>query len=187
MCTPVRTAGHSDGSHPDMHASPPGFDSNFFKTALGRFPTGVTVVTASLPGQPPVGLTVSSFNSVSLDPPLVVWSLSRHSSSLGTMQQCDRYVIHVLASDQMMFAQRFSKGTAAQRFEGLALTTAPNGSPRLDAQCAAWFECVNRSRYEEGDHIIFVGQVEHCGRNDSLPLVYHSGGYDLTPTHIETK
>jgi flavin reductase (DIM6/NTAB) family NADH-FMN oxidoreductase RutF len=103
------------------------------------------------------------------------------------MQQCDRYVIHVLASDQMMFAQRFSKGTAAQRFEGLALTTAPNGSPRLDAQCAAWIECVNRSRYEEGDHIIFVGQVEHCGCNDSMPLVYHSGGYDLTPSPTETK
>jgi flavin reductase (DIM6/NTAB) family NADH-FMN oxidoreductase RutF len=170
-----------------MRASSPDFDSNFFKSALGRFPTGVTVITASLPGQPPVGLTVSSFNSVSLDPPLVVWSLSRNSSSLAVIQQCDRYVIQVLASDQMMFAQRFSKGTAAERFEGAALTTAPNGSPRLQASCSAWFECANRSRYEEGDHFIFVGEVEHCARNDSLPLIYHAGGYDLTPSPADTK
>lgn len=187
MSLRAATAGHLDGYRPDMRASPPAFDSNFFKAALGRFPTGVTVITANLPGQAPVGLTVSSFNSVSLDPPLVVWSLSRNSSSLTTIQQCDRYVIHVLASDQMMFAQRFSKGTAAQRFDGVAMTQAPNGSPRLDANCAAWFECANKSRYEEGDHIIFVGQVEHCGRNDSLPLVYHSGGYDLTPSSPSTK
>jgi flavin reductase (DIM6/NTAB) family NADH-FMN oxidoreductase RutF len=182
---PAQLAGQLDGSRPDMHASPPDFDSTFFRSALGRFPTGVTVITASLPGQAPVGLTASSFNSVSLDPPLVVWSLSRNSSSLATIQQCKRYVIQVLASDQMMIAQRFSKGTAAERFNGVSLITTPNGSPRLQADCAAWFECSNRSQYEEGDHIIFVGEVEHCGRNDSLPLIYHAGGYDLTPP--ETK
>jgi len=164
-----------------MNATSPSFDSAFFRTALGRFPTGVTVITAAAEGFATVGLTVSSFNSVSLDPPLVVWSLSRNSSSLETLEQCERYVIHVLGSDQMSVSQRFASGTAEQRFSGIPLTSAPNGSPRLDLPCAAWFECANHRRYEEGDHIIFIGAVEHCARTDALPLVYHAGGYDLTP------
>lgn len=139
------------------------------------------MITAAAEGFATVGLTVSSFNSVSLDPPLVVWSLSRNSSSLETLEQCERYVIHVLGSDQMSVSQRFASGTAEQRFSGIPLTSAPNGSPRLDLPCAAWFECANHRRYEEGDHIIFIGAVEHCARTDALPLVYHAGGYDLTP------
>ena len=167
-----------------MNAATPSFDSVFFKAALGRFPTGVTVITAAAEGLAPVGLTVSSFNSVSLDPPLVAWSLSRNSSSLKTLEQCERYVIHVLGSNQMAVSQRFASGPASERFNGIALTRAPNGSPRLDLPCAAWFECANHRRYEEGDHIIFIGAVEHCARTDALPLVYHAGGYDLTPAVV---
>lgn len=178
----VRGSGRLDVLHPDMNPTPPSFDSSFFRAALGRFPTGVTVITASAEGMPPVGLTVSSFNSVSLEPPLVVWSLSRRSSSLQTLERCERYVIHVLGSDQMSVSQRFASGTATERFKGIPLTQAPNGSPRLDLQCAAWFECANHRRYEEGDHIIFIGAVEHCARSEALPLVYHAGGYDLTPS-----
>jgi flavin reductase (DIM6/NTAB) family NADH-FMN oxidoreductase RutF len=164
-----------------MSVALPSFDSPYFRAALGRFATGVTIVTAQKDDQSLVGLTVSSFNSVSLDPPLVVWSLSRNSSSLATIEHCDRYVIQVLGSDQMALANKFARGTAKDRFAGTAMTPSPNGTPRLDLNCAAWFECYNRSRYDEGDHIIFVGQVEHCGYSDALPLVYHAGGYDLTP------
>lgn len=142
------------------------------------------MITAAVDGQAPVGLTVSSFNSVSLDPPLVVWSLSRNSSSLQTLERCDRYVIHVLGAEQMSVSQRFASGTAAERFKGIPLASAPNGSPRLDLPCAAWFECANHRRYEEGDHIIFIGAVEHCARTEALPLVYHAGGYDLTPASV---
>ena len=179
-----REHGQSDASRPDMKTTPPSFDSAFFRAALGRFPTGVTVITAAAEGMPPVGLTVSSFNSVSLDPPLVVWSLSRNSSSLKTLETCERYVIHVLSSEQMSVSQRFASGTPAERFNGMPMTQAPNGSPRLDLQCAAWFECANHRRYEEGDHIIFIGAVEHCARTEALPLVYHAGGYDLTPAMV---
>ncbi len=164
-----------------MSVALPSFDSPYFRAALGRFATGVTIVTGQKDDLSHVGLTVSSFNSVSLDPPLVVWSLSRNSSSLATMEHCDRYVIQVLASDQMSLANKFARGTPTERFAGVAMTAAPAGTPRLDVNCAAWFECYNRSRYDEGDHIIFVGQVEHCGYSDALPLVYHAGGYDLTP------
>lgn len=164
-----------------MSAHPPSFDAPDFRRALGRFATGVTIVTACKDDQSPVGLTVSSFNSVSLEPPLVVWSLSRSSSSLATFEHCDRYVIQVLGADQMLLANRFARGTAAERFAGVPLTQAPNGTLRLDAPCAAWFECFNRSQYDEGDHIVFTGQVEHCAHTETLPLVYHAGGYDLTP------
>jgi flavin reductase (DIM6/NTAB) family NADH-FMN oxidoreductase RutF len=164
-----------------MTASAPTFDSAFFRATLGRFPTGVAVITASLPDQAPVGLTVSSFNSVSLEPPLVLFSLSRGSSSMATMQDCERYVIHVMSHEQLGVSHRFTRGTPAERFANMPLVNAPGGSPRLDLPCAAWFECFNRSRYDEGDHIIFIGEVEHCERSEALPLVYHAGGYDLTP------
>ena len=164
-----------------MSVALPSFDSPYFRAALGRFATGVTIVTALKDEQSHIGLTVSSFNSVSLDPPLVVWSLSRSSSSLATMEHCDRYVIQVLSSDQMSLANKFARGTHVERFADIPMTHAPGGTPRVDLSCAAWFECYNRSRYDEGDHVIFVGQVEHCGYSEALPLVYHAGSYDLTP------
>ncbi|MEI6838146.1 MAG: flavin reductase family protein [Alcaligenaceae bacterium] len=164
-----------------MTASAPSFNSSSFRATLGRFPTGVAVITASLSGQAPVGLTVSSFNSVSLEPPLVLFSLSRSSSSMATMAGCERYVIHVMSHEQLGVSHRFTRGTAAERFADVPLTQAPGGAPRLDLPCAAWFECFNRSRYDEGDHVIFIGEVEHCAHSEVLPLVYHAGGYDLTP------
>ena len=171
-----------------MSTRQPDFDSAQFRATLGRFATGVTIVTTQ--GDPdagPVGLTVSSFNSVSLQSPLVVWSLSAQSMSLPALDRSTRYVIQVLAADQMALANRFARGSAAERFAGLPLTRAPNGAPRLDLPCAAWFECHNRRRYTEGDHIIFIGEVEHCAFSDALPLVYHAGGYDLTPAVIPGK
>lgn len=158
-------------------------DSKAFRHALGRFPTGVTIVTTQLPGEAPIGLTVSSFNSVSLSPPLVVWSLSKQSSSRLAFQTCERYVIQVLAADQMSIANRFAKGTQAERFDGLNLVDTPHGGVRLDIDCAAWFECVNLNVHEEGDHLVFIGSVEHCADADTLPLIYHAGGYDLTPNN----
>jgi len=175
-------------------ASNPTFDSTFFRSALGRFATGVTIVTTKVnaatkpsdQASPAIGLTVSSFNSVSLDPPLVVWSLSKSSSSLATIQHCERYVIQVMAANQLHLANRFARGTAAERFAGLVLTQAPAGTPMLADEPAAWFECFNRSHYIEGDHIIFVGQVENCYHSDAMPLIYHAGGFDLTPVVSET-
>ena len=84
-----------------MPASSPDFDASFFRTALGRYATGVTVVTAAGLDGAPIGLTVSSFNSVSLNPPLILWSLSRSSSSLAAFEQCERYVVNVLSAEQI--------------------------------------------------------------------------------------
>lgn len=165
-----------------MSAQPPSFDAQQFKLALGRFPTGVTIVTARDHTGSPVGLTVSSFNSVSLNPPLVVWSLKRSSHSLAVFEHCQRYVVQVLAADQLELAKRFASGTPAERFAGQTLLDCPNGSPRLDVASAAWFECHNRRFYDEGDHIVLIGEVENCAHSTRAPLIYHGGGYDLTPS-----
>jgi len=164
-----------------MNARLAEFSSKEFRLALGRFPTGVTVITASLPGQPPVGLTISSFNSVSLDPPLVFWALSRNSSSRAVLEQCERYVIHVLTADQFDLAMRFASGTHKQRFEGIDLQRTDCGTIKLGIKVAAWFECFNHSHSVQGDHLLFLGQVEQCHHSSELPLIYHAGGYDLTP------
>lgn len=164
-----------------MIARAPSFNDQQFKKALGRFPTGVTIVTTRDDAGSPVGLTVSSFNSVSLSPPLVVWSLKRSSHSLAVFERCQRYVIQVLAHDQLDLAKRFATGTPAERFSGHALIDCPNGGSRLDVDSAAWFECYNRRFYDEGDHIVLIGEVENCSHSNRAPLVYHGGGYDLTP------
>lgn len=161
----------------------PDFDSAFFRAALGRFATGVTVVTAKDAQGQPVGLTVSSFNSVSLNPPLILWSLSLKSASRAAFEQCDHYVINVLSAEQIPLARRFAQGQMPERFDGMNPILAPGGTLRLDAPCAAWFECYNRSRYIEGDHMIMVGEVEHCSHTGAAPLVFHAGGFDLTPAN----
>lgn len=164
-----------------MTVSKPDFDAAFFRTALGRYATGVTVVTAADADGAPIGLTVSSFNSVSLNPPLVLWSLSGGSSSREAFERCDRYVVNVLSAHQIALARRFATGRTPDRFNGLTVARAPGGTPMLDGGCAAWFECHNRSRYVEGDHVIMVGEVERCGHSGEPPLVFHAGGFDLTP------
>lgn len=167
-----------------MSITPPDFDARFFRSALGRFATGVTIITTqSQHDNKPLGLTISSFNTVSLDPPLVLWSLTHKASTLQHFLKAERYVIHVLAASQLHLAKRFAFGPQAERFGSLALRHAPGGTPMLDdPETAAWFECYNLTQHEAGDHLIFVGQVERCDRSFSQPLVYHAGDFDLTPS-----
>lgn len=160
------------------------FDSRFFRTALGRFPTGVTIITAksnATDGPPLLGMTVNSFNAVSLAPPLVLWSLALNSSLHDSFVDCSSYVIQILASDQTHLAMQFSRGPASARFGDLAITHAPGGTPMLAAPVAAWFECTQFSQHVAGDHVIMVGEVRHCGHASVPPLVFHAGGFDLTP------
>jgi len=140
------------------------------------FATGVTIVTARTPTGDLVGLTASSFNSVSLQPPLVLWSLSHAASSLGIFADGSHYAIHVLAADQKELAERFAM-RGVDRWAGLDHRPGISGAPLL-AGAAATFECFNRSRYQEGDHTIFVGEVERCEhREGASPLLYHGGKF----------
>lgn len=114
---------------------------------------------------------------------MVLWSLAQHASALPHFLMAPRYVIHVLSASQLHLAKRFSKGTQSERFDGLALKRSESGVPMLaDADTAAWFECFNHAQHPAGDHTIFVGQVERCGRRYGQPLVYHAGDFDLTPS-----
>jgi flavin reductase (DIM6/NTAB) family NADH-FMN oxidoreductase RutF len=159
-----------------LRATPPTFSSAQFRTALGMFATGVTIVTARTQEGKLVGLTANSFNSVSLDPPLVLWSLSRAAASLPAFQAGSHYAINVLGADQQALALRFASKDV-DRFADVAFVEGAGGAPIL-AGAAATFECFNRSRYEEGDHVIFVGEVERCTRREGAsPLLYHGGKF----------
>jgi flavin reductase (DIM6/NTAB) family NADH-FMN oxidoreductase RutF len=147
-----------------------------FRSALGMFATGVTIVTARQADGLPVGLTVNSFNSVSLAPPLVLWSLSRHARSMAAFAQVSHYAVHVLSVEQRELAERFASKDA-DRWTGVAFSDGVAGVPLLDG-AAAVFECRNRSRYDEGDHVILVGEVERCGwRAQAAPLLFHGGRF----------
>jgi flavin reductase (DIM6/NTAB) family NADH-FMN oxidoreductase RutF len=157
-------------------AKAPAFDSADFRAALATFATGVTIVTARDAQGAPVGLTANSFNSVSLEPPLVLWSLSRQAGTMPAFARGSHYAIHILAAGQHALAERFASRDV-DRFAGVAWREGSNGVPLFDG-AAAIFECFNRSRYEEGDHVIFVGEVEHCERSPGAqPLIFHGGRY----------
>jgi flavin reductase (DIM6/NTAB) family NADH-FMN oxidoreductase RutF len=157
-------------------AAAPTFAADDFRAALAMFATGVTIVTARDAAGLPVGLTANSFNSVSITPPLVLWSLSRQAGSMPAFAQGSHYAINILAADQHALAARFARH-GLDRFEGVAYRPGRSGAPVLDG-AAAVFECFNRSRYEEGDHVIFVGEVERCMRREGAqPLIFHGGRY----------
>jgi flavin reductase (DIM6/NTAB) family NADH-FMN oxidoreductase RutF len=160
-------------------ASPPNFDQPAFKQALSQFATGVTVITTRAESGQLIGITASSFNSVSLNPPLVLWSLATRSASMPVFQANSHYVVNVLAASQLDLCKRFAT-VKGDRFEGVSHAQGDTGMPVLDG-ALAWFECHNRSRYEEGDHVIFVGEVERCGVHeqaaDVSPLVFQSGRF----------
>jgi flavin reductase (DIM6/NTAB) family NADH-FMN oxidoreductase RutF len=149
------------------------FDTRHFRQALSQFATGVTVITTRLADDSFLGLTASSFNSVSLEPPLVLWSLAQSARSLPIFSGNSHYVINVLAAGQAELANHFAR-PSKNRFEGVDYELSRTGLPILKG-VAAWFECHNRSRYPEGDHVIFVGEVECCDAHPQPALVFHGG------------
>lgn len=139
------------------------------------------MVTSLTPQGTPIGLTVSSFSTLSLHPPLVLWSLGLSSSLLEIFQNCPHYAINVLREDQLDLALQFAR-RGVDRFAGIACHPGGTGVPILD-HALAWFECKNRSRYPEGDHTILVGEVERCAFAEGLPLIHHSRDYYSSAPH----
>ena len=157
-------------------AQPPSFSADEFRQALGMFATGVTIVTARAADGSLVGLTANSFNSVSLAPPLVLWSLSQAAGSMAALSRVSHYAVNILAADQKALAEQFAQ-KKTDRWLDVEFTEGASGVPVISG-CAATFECFNRSRYDEGDHVIFVGEVERCThREDAAPLLYHGGRF----------
>jgi len=161
---------------PPRGARTPAFTERDFRAALAMFATGVTIVTARAADGSPTGLTANSFNSVSLKPPLVLGSLSRQAGSLPVFSAGSHDAINILGAHQRALADRFAR-RGADRFAGLTLRAGAGGAPLIDGAIAT-FECFNRSRYDEGDHVIFVGEVERCmHRAGGAPLLFHGGRY----------
>jgi 3-hydroxy-9,10-secoandrosta-1,3,5(10)-triene-9,17-dione monooxygenase reductase component len=145
------------------------------RKALGSFATGVTIVTTYGEDGKDYGLTANSFNSVSMDPPMVLWSLGKKSTSLVVFSRASHFAVHVLASDQEDISNRFAK-SGTDKFAGCTVERGHGNVPLLDG-CSAIFECRVAHQYEGGDHIIFVGEVLNFDSVSRPPLVFHAGQY----------
>ena len=151
-------------------------DQREFRNCLGAFSTGVTVITALGPRGEPVGNTVSSFNSVSLDPPLILWSLGRHAHSLKAYLSTDLFAVNVLREGQEELSARFARALG-HKWAGIDYESWQTGCPVLPGALAV-FECRTAHTYVGGDHVIFVGEVINAVHDpEGRPLVYHRGGY----------
>jgi flavin reductase (DIM6/NTAB) family NADH-FMN oxidoreductase RutF len=163
-----------------LAAGQPRAAADDLRAALGQFATGVAVVTTrGLDGRS-VGLTINSFSSVSLEPPLVLWSLARRSSSLADFAAARTVAIHVLSAGQEALARRFA-APCADRFAGLARSIGPNGVPLLEGGVAR-FICTPHDRREAGDHVIFIVRVERYEHTGGTPLIFHAARFcDVAP------
>ncbi len=154
-----------DGSH----------DARQIRNALGKFPTGVTVITTQAPDGQREGLTANSFSALSLDPPLVLWSINRHSASLSSFIASGHFAINILAAGQADISHRFAT-PSPDKYAGLTVQQGVGGSPLLDGVCAR-FECSTEQTVEGGDHILFIGRVHKISYGDGAPLIFSGGKY----------
>lgn len=158
------------------------FDALALRQVLGSFVTGVTVITTVDAQGRPHGLTVNSFSSVSLDPPLVLWSQSASAPSHPVFSAAERFAVNILADDQVAVSQRFARG-GADKFAGVAVRAGLGGVPLLEG-CAAHLECRRVQAYPGGDHVVFIGEVERIERHGSTtPLVFGNGRYLVPQPH----
>jgi flavin reductase (DIM6/NTAB) family NADH-FMN oxidoreductase RutF len=155
----------------------PRHDARDFRSALGCFPTGVCLVTALAPDGRRVGLTANSFSSVSLDPPMVLWSLSRSASSAPVFRDAEYFAINVLGDQDAALSTHFAR-PGEDKFAAFSERFSPGiqNLPLLQGAVAT-FECHSRHRYYGGDHIIVIGVVERYAHTDAPALVFHRGRY----------
>ncbi len=151
-------------------------DSRALRNALGQFATGVTVITAQPAGGAPFGMTVNSFSALSLDPPLVLWSLQKNSDCAGNFARCTHYTVNVLQHDQVAVSNAYAKKGEHDLRPG-DFRIGRSGAPVLKG-CMANFECRIEARHDGGDHLILVGRVlEMQVLPERKPLVFFAGRY----------
>jgi flavin reductase (DIM6/NTAB) family NADH-FMN oxidoreductase RutF len=160
------------------------FDVKDFRRALSQFPTGVTVITTIDAEGNPVGVTASSFNSVSMEPTLVLWSIDKGANSLDAFEKAEYFAVNVLASDQVSTSNNFAS-RGQDKFANAHYSSGLGNAPILD-HYAAQFECKTWAVYEGGDHLILVGEVKKYRSNDNAePLVFSRGSYAISAQHPE--
>ncbi len=150
-------------------------DNGAMRQALGKFPTGVTVVTTTAPGGEPVGFTANSFTSVSLKPPLVLICLAKIASLCEVFAAADSYAINILAADQEDLSNRFAS-RGGDRFNLVDWHAEITGSPILEGT-AAWLDCTLKEVIDGGDHLLLLGEVQSSAFTDAMPLGYYAGSY----------
>ena len=154
-----------------------GLPAPTLRAALGRFTTGVTIITCLDEAGDPVGLTANSFNALSLDPPLVLWSLRRSSPSVAAFVRAAGFAVNVLSEGQVDLSRRFASPVPDKFSEG-PWSRGENGVPVLIG-CTAVFECDTLSHQHAGDHVLFIGRVRRVAEGPLAPLVFHAGHYHL--------
>ncbi len=147
----------------------------YLRHSLGRFATGVTVVTCCAPDGRPCGITANSFSSVSLDPPLVLWNIAKVSNSLQAFLEAEFFAIHVLGASQQHMAEHFAE-TDHTRYNGIEHTISDQKVPVIPGVLAR-FDCRTREIHEGGDHYIIIGEVEAHTAADGEPLLFFAGEY----------
>jgi flavin reductase (DIM6/NTAB) family NADH-FMN oxidoreductase RutF len=157
------------------------FDRRDYRRALGQFATGVTVVTACTPDGRNIGMTVNSFSSVSLNPPLILWSLSRQAQSFSDFTTITHFAVNVLEAKQHHLSRQFST-PVPDKYAGVDFVKGKAGVPMLNGVIAQ-FICRKVRQVDGGDHLIFLGEVEEYRYNDGEPLVFHSGRYRVATRH----
>src|ERR1700682_5528897 len=150
-------------------------DPRDFRNALGTYATGVTIITAVAADGKPYGLTCNSFASVSLNPPLVLWSLGMFSQGVSIFQNASHFAVNVLGASPQALATKFAK-SSEDKFAGVEWTPGLGNAPIL-ADSVATFQCRAANRYYGGYHIIFLGAVEAYAYNRREPLLFARGGY----------
>jgi len=158
-------------------------DVRRFRNALGCFTTGVAVVTARPDDGEPIGITVNSFSSVSLDPPLVLWCLDKKSDTLSLFEKATHFTVNVLREEHADVSSRLAR-KGAHSLEGVELIEGASGTPALK-EALAHFECEVEARHDAGDHIIMIGRVLKFDYvEEGRPLLYHRGGYSFLPPAV---
>lgn len=169
-------------------ASPPSRsdEPTLFRQLLGCFPTGVAIITTRAADGLPTGLTCNSFSSVSLEPPLVLFSLRKASRLLETFAAADSFAINILSQRQDALSGRFASSKITDKFEGVAWRSGPLGMPIIE-DCLASFECSTFSRHDAGDHYVFIGEVKHMsGGPADQALVFYKGAYMMLAESLRT-
>jgi flavin reductase (DIM6/NTAB) family NADH-FMN oxidoreductase RutF/DNA-binding IclR family transcriptional regulator len=158
------------------------FDQRELRDVLGAFVTGVTIITTVDADGKPRGVTANSFSSVSLDPPLVLWSQATTSQSFPVFRDAKRFVVNILSEEQVELSRRFATSKIVDKFEGVSHRKGMGGIPILDGS-SAFLECRSFATYPGGDHVVYLGEVENFERSARKPLAFHGGRYMVAYAH----
>jgi flavin reductase (DIM6/NTAB) family NADH-FMN oxidoreductase RutF len=151
-------------------------DSAEFRRILSHWASSVAIVTTRTPAGQPGGLTVSSFASLSLDPPLVLVAIEKNADTYDSVRTFGCFAVNILDSDSEHFARRFAGSETDRKFDGVAYHDEQTGSPILD-DALGWIDCRVHAEYDGGDHTIFVGAIQTADAREGSPLLYYRGGY----------